>query len=296
MRLLINLFKSSLFLSTALLFSQDLTEKRTNRFAQIDADGNEVITNLEMRTYYKDKLNRFGDSIDAKRQFYAIDANTNNIITLPEYLEDPNYKRALEFSKRWQYPERLIENVIPTDSNLANDEALNNFRTVDANKNRGISLYEMMLYGHGKIDSKTGEPINAMLLFYALDANKNSFVNLSEFKNGPNMEEGKIMFEVKKRRAIIDVFVSRRKAGDDYVKLRTALFYDFDIDENYEISLEEMESYYTNKSDNLGRPIDHKLRFYGLDTNENNAVELEEFVKKISGRYATNRLNTVDKQ
>jgi len=287
MRVLINLSKTAVFLSTFILLSQDIVQKRSDFFAKIDADGNEVITNLEMRTYYKDRLNLYGGPVDA---------NTNNVVTLAEYIKDPDYKLALESSKFWQYPERLIDNVILYDSNLSSDEILKNFSTVDLNNNRGISLYEMMLYCHGKIDRKTGMPINGLMLFYSLDSNKNNFVNLLEFKNGPNMEEGKAIFDTKKSKAIIDVFVSRRKVSDDYVKMRMILFDDFDENKNYEISLEEMESYYSNKSDRLGRPIDHRLRFYGLDTNENNAIELEEFIEKINGRYATSRLNKLNKQ
>ena len=295
MKVLTNLLKATFLLFGSFVLAQDTNEQRTELFNTIDADGNEVITNREMRSFYKGKLNSFGEPVDAKRLFYAFDANRNSIITLNEYVMGPNFKLATEYRERWQYPDRYQEIVSPDESLSENEKTIAEFGKMDIRKDGKIEIDEMISYYSGKIDMITGELVNGKLMFYAYDANEDEIVSLEEIMAKPNMKLGL-------QRLKVSVPQTDAEAQDDsatdngYVNQRITLFFDFDADKNYKISLDEMVNYYDGKTDNQGKPINSKLRFYGLDTNEDGTIELEEFTKKINLTYAMQRLREVEKQ
>ncbi|MCA0132875.1 EF-hand domain-containing protein [Winogradskyella alexanderae] len=295
MKVLTNLLKATFLLFGSIVLAQDTTEQRTQLFNTIDADGNEVITNREMRTFYRGKLNSFGQPVDAKRLFYAFDANRNSIITLNEYIKGPNFKLATEYRERWQFPERYQEEVSEEEALNEKEKAIVKFGKIDTNKDGKVSMNEMISFNSGKIDMVTGELINGKLLFYALDTNDDGAVSMEEIMATPDMKLG-----LQKLRAIGTAVVTEstepESTDDDYVNQRISLFFDLDLDKNYKITLEEMENFYEGKTDNQGRPINSKLRFYGLDTNEDGSIELGEFTKKINLTYATQRLKKVEKQ
>ncbi|WP_411893691.1 hypothetical protein [Winogradskyella sp. A2] len=297
MKVLTNLLKATFFFIGTFIMAQDTTEQRTVLFNTIDADGNEVITNREMRSFYRGKLNSFGEPIDAKRLFYAFDANRNSIITLNEYVKGPDFKLATNYRDRWQYPERYQENPNTEDNLSESEKAISKFTRIDTDKDGRITLDEMVAFNQGKIDNITGELINGKLIFYALDANENDEINMEEIMAKPDMKLG--YEKLKSNREQLSIAVSDEEktlTDEEYVNQRITLFFELDQDKNYKISLGELQNYYDGKKDKLGKPINAKLRFYGLDTNEDDSLELEEFTKKIDFVYATFRLKEVEKQ
>ena len=297
MKVLTNLLKATFFFIGTFIMAQDTTEQRTVLFNTIDADGNEVITNREMRSFYKGKLNSFGEPIDAKRLFYAFDANRNSIITLNEYVKGPDFKLATNYRDRWQYPERYQENLNTEDNLSESEKAISKFTRIDTDKDGKITLDEMVAFNQGKIDNITGELINGKLIFYALDANENDEVNMEEIMAKPDMKLGYEKLKSNREQLSIAVSDDEKTLTDvEYVNQRITLFFELDQDKNYKISLGELQNYYEGKKDKLGKPINAKLRFYGLDTNEDDSLELEEFTKKIDFVYATFRLKEVEKQ
>jgi Ca2+-binding EF-hand superfamily protein len=297
MKVLTNLLKATFFFIGTFIMAQDTTEQRTVLFNTIDADGNEVITNREMRSFYKGKLNSFGQPIDAKRLFYAFDANRNSIITLNEYVNGPDFKLATNYRDRWQYPERYQEDANPEDRLSESEKAIAKFTRIDTDNDGKITLDEMVVFNQGKIDNITGELINGKLIFYAFDANEDDVVNMEEIMAKPDMKLG--YQKLKSNREQLSIAVSEEEktlTDEEYVNQRITLFFELDQDKNYKISLGELQNYYDGKKDKLGKLINAKLRFYGLDTNEDDSLELEEFTKKIDFVYATFRLKEVEKQ
>jgi len=297
MKVLTNLLKATFFFIGSFIIAQDTTEQRTVLFNTIDTDGNEVITNREMRAFYRGKLNTFGEPIDAKRLFYAFDANRNSIITLNEYVKGPDFKLATKYRDRWQYPERFQEEVSIEDNLSESEKAITKFTRIDIDKDGKITLDEMVDFNKGKIDNITGELINGKLIFYALDANENDEISMDEIMSKPDMKLG--YEKLKSNRTEVggaDSIAEPTSSDEDYVNQRITLFFQLDLDKNYKISLEELQTYYEGKKDKLGKPINAKLRFYGLDTYEDGSIELEEFTKKIDFVYATFRLKEVEKE
>lgn len=59
-----------------------------------------------------------------------------------------------------------------------------------------------------------------------------------------------------------------------------------DADENKEITLEEMLAFHKDKKDAKGRPINAKLLFLGLDSDNNEKLTLEEFKQPVNWKAA----------
>ncbi len=79
------------------------------------------------------------------------------------------------------------------------------------------------------------------------------------------------------------------KPSEVYVKKRIDLFSVVDLDNNYRITLKELQSYYKDKHNKNGKFINAELRFYGLDTNEDDFIELAEFATFINWKIANQK-------
>lgn len=64
------------------------------------------------------------------------------------------------------------------------------FGWVDVNKDKKITLEEMVNFHKDKVNKK-GKPINGRLLFLGLDSNNDKKITLKEFTKKPNWEEAK---------------------------------------------------------------------------------------------------------
>ena len=299
---------------------------RTDRFNSIDADGNEVITIREMKSYYENRKTKKGEAIDAKKLFYALDANENSIITINEYLKGEDFKLAYKYVNKWEFKEVVKENndvIVIDDEEITKDEivldkeevkksndaaaneeiakdetvgdkdiinademitdastnkAKTKFEKIDADKNEILSLTEVSEFYKGKVNKNTGELIDGKLNFYTYDINDDGKVTFDEFNEKPNWQRGHERFNSKENKGNSNY---SDQPSQGYVKKRIALFQEVDTDDDFKVSLKELKAYYKDKLNNKGKPVNAQFKFFGLDTNEDNSIELAEFAAKI---------------
>lgn len=272
------------------LFSmaQENNEQQIKKFNAIDGDGNEVITIREMVKYYEGKTDKEDVPIDAKKIFYGLDSNKNSIVTLNEFVEGVDFKLAYEFVDKWEKKPVLTEEN-PFDV----DTQKNEFIKIDANKNEGLSVKEFVNFHKDMVNEKTGKPIDGKLKFYAFDYNDNDIITLDEYLEEPDYSKGS------KKLKGLDSENATSDSGapsDDDINKKIDLFYEVDVDHNYKVMVDEMINYYKGKVKNNGIPINGELRYYGLDTNEDGYIELEEFTKEIDFKSASERMKKNKKE
>ncbi len=272
-------------------YSQANDEQQTKKFNAIDVDGNEVITIREMIKYYDGKSDKDGNPIDAKKLFYGLDANENSIVTINEFITGVDWKLAYEFVDKWDQKPKEIDKKAEVD--ILVEKKTERFTQIDSDKNEELTLTEFVDFHKGMINKKTGEPIKGNLKFYAQDFNNNGVITLKEFLLKPDYKSG-----TEKLKKLQNKKGSNNSAtaGNAYVIKRIDLFYVVDTNKNFKVSADEMVAYYQGKLNNSGKPVNGKQRFYGLDTNENGSVDLEEFTIKIDFKYAAKRLRDSKKE
>lgn len=74
-------------------------------------------------------------------------------------------------------------------------------------------------------------------------------------------------------------------------KNQTKKFGWIDTNDNNTISMEEMVEFHKGKTNKNGKPIDAKLMFLGLDTDENGEVSLKEFTQPVDWKAAKEKRN-----
>ena len=272
-------------------YAQANKEQQTKKFNLIDADGNEVITIREMMKYYDGKSDKDGTPVDAKKLFYGLDANENSIVTINEFITGVDWKLAYEFVDKWDQKPKEIDKKAEVD--ILVEKKTERFTQIDSDKNEELTLTEVVDFHKGMINKKTGEPLKGNLKFYAQDFNNNGVITLKEFLLKPDYKSG-----TEKLKKLQNKKGSNNSAtaGNAYVIKRIDLFYVVDTNKDYKVSADEMVAYYQGKLNNKGNPVNGKQRFYGLDTNENGSVDLEEFTIKIDFKYAAKRLRDSKKE
>jgi len=153
--------------------AQVSTKKQTKKFQLIDTNGNEVISMGEMIDFYKDKTNKNGGSVNAIVLFSDLDANKNSIITLDEYLKGLDLK---EGKKQLEVGSKKVQ----TNTMSAEQKKKKKFTRIDTDKNKVVTLKEMVDFNKGKRNKK-GKQVESEVMFYGLDKNKDNMVTLEEF-------------------------------------------------------------------------------------------------------------------
>ena len=276
------------FLFAGLLSTAQVNEaQQTKKFNVIDGDGNEVITIREMVKYYEGKTDKEDEPIDAKKLFYGLDANKNSIVTLNEFVKGIDWKLAYEFVDKWEKKPDLSEPKPNSKSDMVAERQTKQFIKIDANEDEKLTLIELVNYHKGMINKKTGKPINGKLKFYAYDYNDNDVITIDEYLEKPDYSRGsKKLKDLNSGNGTSD----SGSPSNNYINKRINLFYEVDIDSNYKVTVDEMINYYKGKVKNNGIPINGELRYYGLDTNKDGYIELEEFTKKIDFKAASKRM------
>ena len=295
MKILKGLLIVSIFLIGMPTSAQSNEEQRTKMFNQIDVDGNEVITIREMIAYYDGLTDENGVLIDAKKMFYGLDANKNSIIMLNEYVKGFDLNLSHEFVDRWD--EKITIETKKVESKIANRRQEDTFKKIDSNRDFELSLGEFLNFYKDQKNKKTGEPINGKLNFYAYDSNIDGKITLKEYNEEPDWKVGRQRFEYfekkseeKSDKKSEEKFKAKVDSPSEaYVKMRIGMFNEADVDQNYKITLEELQDYYQDKKNKSGNPINAELRFYGLDTNEDGTIELAEFATKINWKIANQK-------
>ncbi len=295
MNKIINILKTlnaTLFLCVGLIgYTQDNKEQQTLKFNLIDADDNEVITIREMIKFYEDKIDIEGKPIDAKKLFYGLDANENSIVTINEFIKGVDWKLAYEFVDKWSQKPEIVEQK--SDSNIVVERQTKKFAEIDANFDEELTIAEMVDFHKGMINKKTGKLINGKLKFYASDHNSNDVITISEFLEAPDWKKGSNQLkELDKKSSSND----EDPPGNAFVNKRIKLYYVVDADGNFKVTKDELAAYYKEKVNNAGKPVNAELRFFGLDINEDDYVDMEEFTKKIDFKYASKRLKDSTKE
>jgi Ca2+-binding EF-hand superfamily protein len=281
------------FLITFNLHAQDAA---IVKFKEIDVDDNGVITIREMQSFYKDKKDKKDNPIDAKKRFYALNHDKNSIISLDEYLKGVDWKLARENVDKWQYkpkPKSEKDKKIETSAKAAKKGKT--FERIDSDGNGIVTRSEMIDFYKGRVNKKTNKPVDGKRIFYAHDHNEDSEVTRDEFIRIPNGKRATELMKKEKK----DKVDSEDKAYDfsqeeelnndnseEEIQRQFTIFDNADVDNNYNLSIEEFDKIYEGKTNKNGKPINIEMLFYGIDTNDDNAIDLVEFTAKIDWEYA----------
>ncbi len=285
-----------------------------------------------MIVYYADLTDNNGVPIDPKKMFYGLDANKNSIITLNEYIKGFDLNLAYEFVDRWdkklaiqqkeaeirvnkerQY-DKFKDIDINRDFELSLKEIVNFYKDQSSKKtgkpiNGKLNFYAYDSNNDGKITSKEfmNDPDWKVGWERFEDSKKNSEKKSEEKvdkSSEVNAEKGKVLLidkekvdkpsevNVEKRKVLLIDEEKVDKPSEAYVKKRIALFNVVDVDNNYKITLKELQDYYKDKiNNNNGNPINADYRFCGLDHNEDGFIELAEFATKINWKLTNEKYN-----
>ena len=173
--------------SIGINISAQSKQELTKKFNMIDADKNEVITIPEMKRYYNDTTNQDNEYVNAKKLFYGLDANSNRIITLKEYMNGINLELAYKHSDKWQLQPTEEDRLVQKD--LDKKKARVKFNEFDLDKNKELNITEVVNY-FKEIKNKPVDRINPKLKFYAYDVNEDGKITLEEFMLDPNWQKG----------------------------------------------------------------------------------------------------------
>ncbi|WP_299126777.1 hypothetical protein [uncultured Winogradskyella sp.] len=180
------------------------------------------------------------------------------------------------------------------------------FITIDNDGNNIITIREMRSYYRGKL-SKYGKMIDYKKIFYALDANENSILTLSEYLKGEdwllaykyfdrwqfkedfvlleqnqNQDEGKNKDNNKGR---------DKNAQMDLNTLRRNRFNVIDSNNNGALTLAETQNFYRGKFNlRTGEPINGIIEFFAFDSNNDKIITIEEFSKRPMWRIVYERV------
>lgn len=177
--------------------SAQSNDELIKQFNEIDADKNEVVTILEMERYYEGELNKGGGFTNSKKLFYGLDANSNRIITLKEYLNGVNLELAYKHSDKWQLQpsdeDRLVQ------KNLKKVNLRKRFVEFDRDNNKELVLTEVVDYFKEVKNKPIDNRINPKWKFYAYDANDDGKITIEEFELEPNWQKGLQRLKVSER-------------------------------------------------------------------------------------------------
>ena len=149
------------------------------------------------------------------------------------------------------------------------------------------NLWQYPDWYEGLKNETTGEPLNGKLNFYSHDFNNDGEIALEEFLKKADLNLGLQRLKDSEKLKTASI---KKDSSEVYINERIKLFSSVDTDGNYKITLLELQNYYQGKINTIGNPVNAKLRYYGLDTNEDGSIELAEFVEKIDFKYAGKRM------
>lgn len=163
-------------------------EELTKKFNSIDADKNEVLTMREMKRYYEEKFKDDVELVNPKKLFYGLDANTNRIVTLNEYLGGVNWELAYEHSDKWQIKPSKADRLVQKD--LKKVKVREKFSEFDSDKNKELSITEVVNYFRERKNEPVGNGVEVKLRFFAYDANNDGKITFEEFVLDPDWQKG----------------------------------------------------------------------------------------------------------
>lgn len=262
---------------------------RIDRFKSIDADGNEVITIREMKSYYDGKVTKDGELMDYKKMFYALDANENSIITLNEYIKGEDWKLAYKYVDKWKHKVSEVANEQREEDKK--DKARLKFEKIDVDRNDTLYITEVITFYKGMVNNKTGDPINGKLNFYTHDINNDGHITFTEFTQKADWKKGHDRLKAAENKANPR---NPNEPSEAYIKKRINEFSIVDADTNYKITIEELTEYYKDKINNKGKPVNALFQFFGLDKNEDGSIELGEFASKIDVALARKKYKAMN--
>ncbi|WP_296380931.1 hypothetical protein [Winogradskyella sp.] len=290
MKVLKSLIIVSIFSFGNLGYSQS-DNKQVKKFNLIDGDSNEVITIREMASFYKNKSNKDGQPIDSDKLFYSLDANKNSIVTLSEYVEGSDWKLVNQYSVKnkqnvaQKAHVKEVSDEKPKTS-LKKDNKTKKFEKIDSNSDGLLRSKEVEDFFKGKINDKTGELINGKINFYTYDANDDGRVTLEEYKLEHNWKKGRQKYSDAENK---ELMITQEQPPETYKKKKIRAFGIVDLNDDLKITYEELKEFYKGKTNKKGNPINAEFKFYGMDTNEDEILDLDEFTTKISLEFAKRR-------
>ena len=164
---------------------------------------------------------------------------------------------------------------IPSSAQSSQDQKMKKFNQIDKDGNEVITIREMVAYYKDMTD-ENGVPVDAVKMFYGLDANKNSIITQNEYVKGFDWKlshefvekwDEKIIIEKKKT----EIKITNKKQRDKFKKI--------DSNKNSELSIKEVFNFYKGQtSKKTGKPVNGKLSFYAYDVNNDGKITLEEFL------------------
>lgn len=187
--------------------------------------------------------------------------------------------------------------TIQVSAQINVEQQTKKFGWIDSDKNNELSIAEMEAFHEGKTDKK-GRPVNSKGIFYGLDANDDDKLTLDEFTKPINWKKANAKLKGKNS--------GKQKANNKTDNIKTTKvelnpgkvisskdkqkFGWVDLDKNNEISLEELIAFYKGKTNKKGEPIPAKLRFYGLDNNDDGKLTIEEYSQPINWKQANQKM------
>jgi len=258
-------------------------KKKEDKFFKEDYNNDGYISLQEMINFDEGKKNKKGEPFESELMFYGLDRNQDNKLSLEEFIQKVDWNAGKL---------RLNDNKTQKPKTTLSRAKVDKFVKIDTDIDNELSLQELIDFNKGKTNKK-GEPINGSIIFYGLDSNEDGRVSLPEFNERINWKLGKKMFKES------DKLMNSYKAVDsyhvptpsgDYVNDQITNFYKVDVDKNYKLSLEELLNFYKGKTNKNGKPINGEVMYYGLDTNNDGSLELEEFTKKVNLIKAINKI------
>lgn len=65
-----------------------------------------------------------------------------------------------------------------------------------------------------------------------------------------------------------------------------------DADDNKEVTMEEMKEFHKDKKNKKGEPVKYEMMFYGLDSNDDGKLTIDEFIKPVNWKAAKEKMKT----
>lgn len=92
------------------------------------------------------------------------------------------------------------------------------------------------------------------------------------------------------------VFTGTQLSAQINVEKQTKKFGWVDVNKDKKVTLEEMVNFHKDKVNKKGKPINGRLLFLGLDSNNDNKLTLKEFTKKVNWEEAKRKNEKLKKK
>jgi hypothetical protein len=139
-------------------------------------------------------VNKTGDTVNAKLNFYTHDVNNDRYITFDEFKQKTDFKRGYDRYRSIEYKVNLNN---PSEAYVK--KRIDLFNIIDFDKNFKLTLEELTEYYKDKFN-ENDRPINANFHFFGLDKNEDKSLELGEFAS------------------VIDIALAKKKYKAHYTK------------------------------------------------------------------------------